>query len=176
MTISSFTQMSAGICSLSEIKWKPHPGPMQAHISADFFLLNLVIFLLKDNSFTEFCCFLSNLNMDQPSVQFSSVIQSCPTLCDLMNRSTPGLPVHQPQVHTYPFPFEPPSHLPHHPTPLGLYRAPVWVSWVVQQIPIGSWFYIWWCKFPCYSLNTSHPLPMSISLFSMSVSPLLSCK
>ena len=28
------------------------------------------------------------------SVQFSSVIQSCPTLCDLMNRSTPGLPVH----------------------------------------------------------------------------------
>ena len=27
------------------------------------------------------------------SVQFSSV-QSCPTLCDPMNRSTPGLPVH----------------------------------------------------------------------------------
>ena len=27
-------------------------------------------------------------------VPFSSVIQSCPTLCDLMNRSTPGLPVH----------------------------------------------------------------------------------
>ena len=26
--------------------------------------------------------------------QFSSVAQSCPTLCDLMNRSTPGLPVH----------------------------------------------------------------------------------
>ena len=28
------------------------------------------------------------------SVQFSSVTQSCPTLCDLMNCSTPGLPVH----------------------------------------------------------------------------------
>jgi len=27
-------------------------------------------------------------------VQFSSVPQSCPTLCDPMNRSTPGLPVH----------------------------------------------------------------------------------
>jgi len=27
-------------------------------------------------------------------VQFSSVAQSCPTLCDTMNRSTPGLPVH----------------------------------------------------------------------------------
>ena len=29
-----------------------------------------------------------------PSVQFSSVTQSCPTLCNPMNRSTPGLPVH----------------------------------------------------------------------------------
>ena len=28
-------------------------------------------------------------------VQFSSVAQSCPTLCDPMNHSTPGLPVHQ---------------------------------------------------------------------------------
>ena len=28
------------------------------------------------------------------SVQFSSVLQSCPTLCNPMNHSTPGLPVH----------------------------------------------------------------------------------
>ena len=28
------------------------------------------------------------------SVQFNSVTQSCPTLCDPMNCSTPGLPVH----------------------------------------------------------------------------------
>ena len=28
------------------------------------------------------------------SVQFSSVVQSCPTLCDPMNCSSPGLPVH----------------------------------------------------------------------------------
>ena len=27
-------------------------------------------------------------------VQFSSVAKSCPTLCDPMDRSTPGLPVH----------------------------------------------------------------------------------
>ena len=27
-------------------------------------------------------------------LQFSSVVQSCPTLCDPMNRSTPGLPFH----------------------------------------------------------------------------------
>ena len=30
----------------------------------------------------------------ESSVQFSSVAQSCPTLCDPMNCSTPGLPVH----------------------------------------------------------------------------------
>ena len=28
------------------------------------------------------------------SIQFISVAQSCPTLCDPMNHSTPGLPVH----------------------------------------------------------------------------------
>ena len=28
------------------------------------------------------------------SVQFSSVAQYCPTLCDPINRSTPGLPVY----------------------------------------------------------------------------------
>ena len=31
---------------------------------------------------------------DISSVKFSSVAQSCPTLWDPMNRSTPGLPVH----------------------------------------------------------------------------------
>ena len=33
-------------------------------------------------------------HLDISSVQFSSVTQSCPTLCDPMNCSTPGLPVH----------------------------------------------------------------------------------
>ena len=34
------------------------------------------------------------INSMDSSVQFSSVTQSCPTLCDPMNRSMPGLPVH----------------------------------------------------------------------------------
>ena len=33
-------------------------------------------------------------NWNQLPNQFSSVAQSCPTLCNPMNRSTPGLPVH----------------------------------------------------------------------------------
>ena len=32
--------------------------------------------------------------MNHPSVKLSSVAQSCPTLCDPMNRSMPGLPIH----------------------------------------------------------------------------------
>ena len=32
--------------------------------------------------------------LNQDSVQFSSVAESCPTLCEPMNRRTPGLPVH----------------------------------------------------------------------------------
>ena len=34
------------------------------------------------------------VNRISQSVQFSSVAQSCPTLCDPMNCTTPGLPVH----------------------------------------------------------------------------------
>ena len=42
----------------------------------------------------------------EKTVQFSSVSQSCPTLCDPMNCSTPGLPVHHqlpefPQTHVH---------------------------------------------------------------------------
>ena len=36
----------------------------------------------------------STQNQRETSVQFSSVAQSCLTLCDPMNCSTPGLPVH----------------------------------------------------------------------------------
>ena len=39
--------------------------------------------------------FLNEIPLTTHSVQFSSVTQSCPTLCDPMNHSTPGLPVHQ---------------------------------------------------------------------------------
>ena len=47
------------------------------------------------------------IHMVVMSVQFSSVAQSCLTLCDPMNRSTPGLPVHHQlleftQTHVHP--------------------------------------------------------------------------
>ena len=40
----------------------------------------------------KYCCCFSSSNW---CVQFSSVAQSCPTLCDLVNHSTPVLPVHR---------------------------------------------------------------------------------
>ena len=43
---------------------------------------------------TSFLLLIIQLVRPLSSVQFSSVAQLCPTLCDPMNRSTPSLPVH----------------------------------------------------------------------------------
>ena len=56
-------------------------------------------------------------------IQFSSVSQSCPTLCDTMNCSTPGFPVHH---HLLEFRL----------TPLSLWCHPAISSCVV---PLSSW-------------------------------------
>ena len=40
------------------------------------------------------CLFIYKILNKHLSVQFSSVPRSCPTLCDPVNCSTPGLPVH----------------------------------------------------------------------------------
>ena len=60
-------------------------------ISYDTLLFGIYAFIMKANS---------------GSVQFSSVAQSCPTLCNPMNCSTPGLPVYYqlpefPQTHVH---------------------------------------------------------------------------
>ena len=41
-----------------------------------------------------FCLYLETREKEKTFVQFSSDAQSCLTLCDPMNHSTPGLPVH----------------------------------------------------------------------------------
>ena len=57
-----------------------------------FWLANVPILLDQDPWNTNHEIFL--VSPLEIVVQFSSVAQSCPTLCDPMNRSTPGLPVH----------------------------------------------------------------------------------
>ena len=74
-----------GSCSSCEIVYTPSP-PQRQPPSHKISLHNLVQPLPQVSH--------SNLRAEFSSVQFSSVAQSCPTLCDPMNRSTPGLPVH----------------------------------------------------------------------------------
>ena len=54
------------------IPWTEKPGGLQVHGIAE-----------------------SDMTERLSSVQFSSVAQSCPTLCDPMDYSTPGFPVHR---------------------------------------------------------------------------------
>ena len=59
-----------------------------------------------DNYYLQLCYLSSNIEKDISSVQFSSVTQSCLTLCNPVNHSTPGLPVHHQlleftQTHAY---------------------------------------------------------------------------
>ena len=58
--------------------------------------LHWVLLLRKtiENHSVEPSLFLSLIYFPSKYFQFRSVTQSCPTLCDPMNRSTPGLPVH----------------------------------------------------------------------------------
>ena len=53
--------------------------------------------MLEKKAYLQFICVSPESQMlflIEVSVQFISVAQSCPTLCDPMNCSTPGLPVH----------------------------------------------------------------------------------
>ena len=51
-------------------------------------------YLLKSLSISRVTFWNTRGSVQFSSVQFSSVAQLCPTLCDPMNHSTPGLPVH----------------------------------------------------------------------------------
>ena len=103
------------------------------------------------------------LTFPYSTVQFSSVAQSCPTLCDPINRSTPGLPVHhqlpeftQTHVHWVGDAIQP-SHpvIPFSSCPQSF---PASESFQMSQL-------IWWPKYWSFSLNISpsHEHPVLIS-------------
>ena len=87
------------------------------------------------------------------SVQFSSVAQSCPTLCDPMNRSTPGLPVH------HQFPEFTQTHVhwvgdaiqPSHPLPSP--SPPVPNPSVIRVFPSESNLHMRWPKYWSFSFS-----------------------
>ena len=103
------------------------------------------------------------MGLNSHSVQFSSVAQSCPTLCDPMNHSTPGLPVHhqlpesiQTHVHQVGDAIKP-SH------PLSSPSPPIFNLSQHQGL-----FHIRWPKYWSFSFNISlsneHPEPIPLRM------------
>ena len=75
------------------------------------------------------------IHLNELSVQFSSVAQSCPTLCDPMNCSMPGLPVHhqlpeftQTHIHQVSDAIQP-SHPLSSPSPPAANPSQHWKEW-----------------------------------------------
>ena len=78
-------------------------------------------------------------------------------------------------VYIYPLLFETSSHLPPHPTPLDWYRAPFEFPEPYSKFLLAIYFTYGNVSFHVtlsIHLTLSSPLPMSISLFSVSISPL----
>ena len=91
------------------------------------------------------------------NIQFSSVAQSCPTLCNPMNRSTPGLPVHhhlpeftQTHVHRVGDAIQP-----SHPLSSLLLLPPIPPS--IRVFSNESVLRIRWPKYWSFSFSISHP-------------------
>ena len=88
-------------------------------------------------------------------IQFSSVTQSCPTLCDPMNRSTPGLLVH----HQLPEPIQTHVHWAVMPSShLILYRPLLLLPSIFPSIRVfssESALRIRWPKYWSFSFNIS---------------------
>ena len=77
--------------------------------------------------------------------QFSSVAQSCPTLCDPMDCSTPGLPVHhqlpeftQTHVHWVGYAIQPSHPLSSHSPALSLSQHQGLIKWVSSSHQVAK--------------------------------------
>ena len=104
---------------------------------------------MKDNCFTEFCCFLSNLNMNQPSVQFSPSVMSNSLRPHELQHARPPCPSSTARVHTNSCPSSrwcPPaisSYVPFSSCPqslpaLGSFPMSQLFTWVGQSIGVSA--------------------------------------
>ena len=81
-----------------QIKWLVHEYLWAVYNGSEFLLI-LTKNMCKLNNLHKIFMIVIYISSFQSllydyTLQFSSVAQSCPTLCNPMNRSTPGLPVH----------------------------------------------------------------------------------
>ena len=70
------------------VPWTEEPGGLQSMGSQSRVRLKRLSMHSPSNTIT------IEIRFQHMYLQFSSVTQSCPTLCNPMNRSMPGLPVH----------------------------------------------------------------------------------
>ena len=112
--------------------------------------------MFKHNKMIKFLHLLQSLYLQLVTrLQFSSVAQPCPTLCDPMNCSTPGLPVHhqlpeftQTHVHRVQLIFITNS------STLGL---PLWLRWLRIRLQCGRpGFDPWVGKIPWRKGKAAH--------------------
>ena len=96
-----------------------------------------------------FACFFATLFINWRILALQDFVVFCQTSTRSNHRDT-----HAPSL----------GNFPPHPSLLDCHRAPVWVPWGIQQIPIGCLFSKRSCLFPCSSLHTSHPLPPLLTL------------
>ena len=99
--------------------------------------------------------------------QFSSVAQSCPTLCDPMNRSTPGFPVHhqvpeftQTHVHWVSDAIQPSP-------PLSSPFPPAPIPPSIRVFSKESSLCMRWLKFWRFSFSIASVLPMNTQDWSL---------
>ena len=115
------------------------PSSRQEFVGLGFLVFGWGLVLLLNNTYIV-------LEYTKCSVQFSSVTQSCPTLCNSMNHSTPGLPVHhqlpesiQTHVHWVSDAIQP-SHPLSSPSPpaLNLSQHQGLFQWVISSHQVGK--------------------------------------
>ena len=82
---SEMARVKVDILGISELKW---PGKGEFNKDDHY-----VYYYRQESLRRKGVAIMVNKRV-RNAVQFSSVTQSCPTLCDPMTRSTPGLPVH----------------------------------------------------------------------------------
>ena len=120
-----------------------------------------------------------HLGWDPLQFQFSSVTQSCPTLCDPMNCSMPGLPVHhqlleltQTHVHSVGDAIQPSHPLSSSPLALNLSQP----QGLFNELAL----HIRWPKYWSFSFNLNpsneHPIPSSVqSMSSLTLCDPMNC-
>ena len=119
----------------------------------EIYFTSQLIALEGTSGFFLFCFNILILNLRAVSVQFSSVAQLCQTLCDPMNRSTPGLPVHHQLLEFTQTGIHQVSDTIHPSHPLSSPSPPAPNPSQHQSLSNESTLFMWWPKYWSFSFS-----------------------